>query len=253
MAHSVRIGIIGCGSVMQDGYLPIARDLQARGARRRRVVCDSDPGRAALLQMPGQPTFTIDDHAVLADGAVELAPTPSGLPCVDRGSALRPGLATASCPGRQLGGVCTVALAARSPGFLIVAPHIVLSPTYQQIGRFLRQGTIGTVVAARAGRPRLEPLALPGWRRRATLRPRGIQRRRPDRLARPGSAAAACRSRPRTTPCCGSTSAMPRLPASPATLPFSSIAMQRLMSCMARTERSGCRAMIGRRAASIAG
>ncbi len=44
--------------------------------------------------------------------------------------------------------MCTVALAARSPGFLIVAPHIILSPTYQQIGRFLRQGTIGTVVAA---------------------------------------------------------------------------------------------------------
>jgi predicted dehydrogenase len=76
MAHSVRIGIIGCGSVMQDGYLPIARDLQARGARRRRVVCDSDPGRAALLQMPGQPTFTTDDHAVLADGAVELVLPP---------------------------------------------------------------------------------------------------------------------------------------------------------------------------------
>jgi len=154
MAHPVRIGIIGCGSVMQDGYLPIARDLQARGLAELRVVCDSDPGRAALLQLPGQPAFTTDYQAVLDDDAVELVLvlTPPDSHASIAADALRHGkhVLLEKPMALSLGEAADlVTLAARSPGFLIVAPHIILSPTYQQIGRFLRQGMIGTVVAAR--------------------------------------------------------------------------------------------------------
>src|SRR5262245_38305761 len=49
MPRSVRIGFIGCGSVMQDGYLPIARDLHAHGLVELRVACDTDPTRALLV------------------------------------------------------------------------------------------------------------------------------------------------------------------------------------------------------------
>jgi predicted dehydrogenase len=43
-----------------------------------------------------------------------------------------------------------VALARRSPGHLLCAPFVLLSPTYQIIGQRLQQGAIGRVLSARA-------------------------------------------------------------------------------------------------------
>jgi predicted dehydrogenase len=42
-----------------------------------------------------------------------------------------------------------VELARHSPGCLVCAPHVVLSPTYQAIWQRLQQGAIGKVLSAR--------------------------------------------------------------------------------------------------------
>jgi predicted dehydrogenase len=42
-----------------------------------------------------------------------------------------------------------VELAKRSPGYLLCAPHVVLSPTYQAMWRHIRRGDIGKVLSAR--------------------------------------------------------------------------------------------------------
>jgi predicted dehydrogenase len=43
-----------------------------------------------------------------------------------------------------------VALARQSPGLLLPAPHVVLSPTYQALWRHLHEGSIGRPLSARA-------------------------------------------------------------------------------------------------------
>jgi predicted dehydrogenase len=52
-----------------------------------------------------------------------------------------------------------VELAKRSPGYLVCAPHVILSPTYQIIGARLKRGDIGKVLSARA----LYGWAGPSW------------------------------------------------------------------------------------------
>lgn len=154
MTHPVRIGLVGCGSVMQDGYLPIARDLQERGLAELRVACDTDPARASLTQQLGIPAFTTDYRAVLADSDIDLVLvlTPPAFHAPVATAALQAGkhVLVEKPMGLSLpDAAALVALAARSPGVLLAAPHIILSPTYQRIGSQLRQGEIGTVFAAR--------------------------------------------------------------------------------------------------------
>ncbi len=72
MPSPVRIGVIGCGSVLQDGYLPIANDLQAHGLTEVRIACDTNPERALLTQQLGIPAFTTDYRTVVAANDVDL-------------------------------------------------------------------------------------------------------------------------------------------------------------------------------------
>jgi len=154
MTRPVRIGFIGCGSVMQDGYLPIARDLHARGLAELRVACDTDPGHAARIQHLGLPAFTTDYRAVLADDAVDLVLvlTPPAFHAPLAAAALHSGkhvLLEKPMALSLVDAAALVSLASHSPGILLTAPHIILSPTYQQIGWHLHQGAIGTVFTAR--------------------------------------------------------------------------------------------------------
>jgi predicted dehydrogenase len=43
-----------------------------------------------------------------------------------------------------------VELAKRSPGYLVCAPYVILSPTFQTIGRRVRRGDVGKIFSARA-------------------------------------------------------------------------------------------------------
>ena len=112
-------------------------------------------------------------------------------------------------------------LATESPGHLVCAPHILLSPTYRAVHAHVQNGDIGRLLLARArygwSGPDWGALVLRARRRRA-LRPRRLQRHRAVRLLRPGAARhgdggrrdrrarrrgrGRCASRPRTTRTC---------------------------------------------------
>lgn len=154
MTNPVRIGIIGCGSVLQGGYLPIAQDLQARGLAEVRMACDALPACALLVERLGIPRFTTDYQQVInapdVDLVLVLTPPAFHYPVAE--AALKAGkhvlvekpLALSLAEAAQL-----VTLARQSPGILLPAPHIILSQTYQQIGQRLQRGEIGAVYSAR--------------------------------------------------------------------------------------------------------
>jgi predicted dehydrogenase len=123
----IRVGVIGSGSVAQK-YIP---HMQRMNIPRQRVdiavVCDPverqwDDAR----QRYGLDTFTPDYRDVLADPEIDLVLVLTSM--------------------QQHG---EIALAERSSGYLVCAPHVVLSPTYQAIWQRLQQGAIGTVLSAR--------------------------------------------------------------------------------------------------------
>ncbi|HMO59192.1 MAG TPA: Gfo/Idh/MocA family oxidoreductase [Roseiflexaceae bacterium] len=154
MNQPVRIGIVGCGSVMQDGYMPIVRDLQASGLAECRMACDAAADRRAVAEGCGIPAFTTDYQHLInaADIDLVLVLTPPAFHYPIAAAALAAGkhvlvekpMALAIADAGRL-----VQQAARSQGWLLAAPHIILSPTYRAIGRRLRRGEIGTVFSAR--------------------------------------------------------------------------------------------------------
>ncbi len=50
MSASVTIGVIGCGSVAQNAYLPLVVNLRSQGKVAEIVGCDVDPQRLEDVQ-----------------------------------------------------------------------------------------------------------------------------------------------------------------------------------------------------------
>lgn len=155
MVRPVRIGVIGCGSVMRNGYMPIAQELRAEGLAEVRIACDVNATLAATIREQfAIPRFTTDYQEVLASEDVDLvlvltAPSAHGAIAQAALTAGKHVLVEKPMALDLASAAALVALAERSPGLLLPAPHIILSPTYQQIGRHLRAGDIGTVFSAR--------------------------------------------------------------------------------------------------------
>ena len=151
----VRVGVIGCGSV-SGVYLPRLQQLQAQGVRAELVAaCDRDPSRREVVrERYGVERFTTDYRELLADPEVDLVLVLTSMQ--EHGEITRAALEAAKHvlvekpmamtleEGRQI-----VALAKTSPGYLLCAPHVVLSPTYQAIWRRVQAGDIGRVLTAR--------------------------------------------------------------------------------------------------------
>ncbi|MBK8798347.1 MAG: Gfo/Idh/MocA family oxidoreductase [Anaerolineales bacterium] len=83
----------------------------------------------------------------------------------------------------------TLEVARRSKGFLVPAPHVMLSPTYQKMWRHIHNGDIGAPYLARAfynwAQAKLGQVVLrAGWR--LDVRPRRLQHRESDRLSGAG-------------------------------------------------------------------
>jgi predicted dehydrogenase len=152
----VRVGIIGCGSVMQGPYMAQLERLRGRGEAEAVIACDLDAGRRALVQGRFRiPTFTTDPDEVIGHEAVDLVLVLTSIAAHGSlaAAALRAGkhvlvekpMATDLTAGREL-----LDLARAHDRLLVCAPHIVLSPTYQAIWRLVRTGAIGRPQAARA-------------------------------------------------------------------------------------------------------
>ena len=155
MTRPVRIGMVGCGSVMREGYMPIAQQLRAEGLAEVCIACDTNPAlEAAMVDRFAIPRFTTDYRTLLAAADIDLVvvlTSPAYHEPIAR-AALATGkhvLVEKPLALDLTAAAALVELAAQSPGFLLPAPHILLSPTYQHSGRHLRAGDIGTVFSAR--------------------------------------------------------------------------------------------------------
>ena len=153
----LRIGIVGCGSVMQYPYTRQIRRMMANNAN---IVvtraCDIVPEREAVVheRFPDA-VFSTDYRTVVEAADVDLVLVLTAMPVHGSISkaALQHGkhvlvekpMATTLEEGAEL-----VALARRGPAKLHPAPHVVLSPTFQAIWRRIQRGDIGQVLQARA-------------------------------------------------------------------------------------------------------
>ncbi|HWQ15432.1 MAG TPA: Gfo/Idh/MocA family oxidoreductase [Roseiflexaceae bacterium] len=153
----VRIGIVGCGSVMRGPYTNQIRRMQARGmnvqvTRACDVVADRE---GTVRERFGEIPFSTDYRAVVeaddvdlvlvltamqAHGQIAKAALQAGKHCL-----VEKPMAPTLEEGAEL-----LALAQRSEAILHPAPHVLLSPTYQTMWRRIHRGDIGQVLQARA-------------------------------------------------------------------------------------------------------
>ena len=150
---SFRIGIIGCGNVL-DAYIPQCAKLRQRGLAELTVACGRAHQRDRALGL-GVPAFTTHEGDVLDSPDVDIVLILASMPeharltrlALDAGKhvLLEKPLATNLSDAADL-----VALAKQSKGHLVCAPFTLLSPTFQTIRRRVQAGDIGKVCSARA-------------------------------------------------------------------------------------------------------
>lgn len=156
MSQPVRIGAVGCGSVMQGSYMPHAMSLRTRGLVELVAACDVDGSKEAQVREKfGFSHFSTDYREVVEHPDVDLVLVLTSMP--QHGpiakAALQAGkhvivekpMAVTLEEAAEL-----VEIAKTSPGYLLPAPHVVLSDTFQAIWKRVRRGDVGKVLSARA-------------------------------------------------------------------------------------------------------
>jgi predicted dehydrogenase len=152
----VRIGVIGCGSVGRWSYMPRVHDLNLRGKRAEMVIaCDVDPALVRESQdLYGIPEGTTDYQEVIHHPEVDLVLVLTSMPLhgvITKAALLagkhvlveKPMAMTLEEAGEIL------EIAKTSPGILVCAPHVVLSPTYRELWKTIHRGDIGEIHLAR--------------------------------------------------------------------------------------------------------
>jgi len=160
----VRIGVVGCGSVMQS-YLAHAERL--RGLVEVVAACDVIESRRQVMSERYRVSkFSTDYGDVVQAEDVDLVLVLTSIP--EHGPVARAALEAGKHVLVEKPMAVTleeaaelVELAKTSRGYLLCAPHVILSPTYQIIARRIRRGDIGQVFSARA----LYGWAGPDWGR----------------------------------------------------------------------------------------
>src|SRR5437667_7582996 len=152
-SQPTRIGIIGCGNVL-EAYMPQCDKLRTRRLANVTIACGREAQRDHALEL-GIPRFTTEENEVLRSDDVDLVIVLTSMPEHARlaGAALRAGkhvlvekpLATNLNDARSL-----LALTSEHQRHLVCAPFSILSPTFQTISARIRQGDIGKPCLARA-------------------------------------------------------------------------------------------------------
>ncbi len=155
MTQPVRIGLIGSGSV-SGPYMKVAEPLKWQSKAQVVVACDVNEARRDFVRTQyGIERFTTRYQDVLAMDDVDLVVIITSMPY--HGEITRAALAAGkhvlvekpmSTQLKEAAEI--VAMAKDSPGFLIPAPHVVLSKTFQTISKRVQNGDIGKVYLARA-------------------------------------------------------------------------------------------------------
>jgi len=149
----IRLGIIGCGSVL-EAYTPQCAKLRARGLAELVIGCGREGQRKRALAL-GVPRFTTEPSEVLMSNEVDIVIVLTSMREHAKlaSDALKAGkhvlvekpLATNLSEAREL-----VALAKQQRRYLICAPFTMLSPTFQTMSSRIRRGEIGKPCLARA-------------------------------------------------------------------------------------------------------
>jgi predicted dehydrogenase len=155
MTQPVRVGIVGAGDVL-SAYMAIGERLQHQGLIHVAGVCAKTTSRAEAVRATyGIEWFTTDYQALIQSAEIDLVLVLS--PAQTHGeiarAALEAGkhvlvekpLAPSLAEAAEL-----VELSRRSAGYLICAPFVLLSPTYQAMWRHVQQGDVGHLQSARA-------------------------------------------------------------------------------------------------------
>jgi predicted dehydrogenase len=153
----VRIGIVGCGSVMQYPYTRqirrmLANDYNIAVTRAADVLAERE---TAVQQRFGDIPFSTDYRSVTEADDVDLVLVLTSIPAHGpvAKAALQAGkhvLVEKTMAATLEEASELVELSRSSPGLLLPAPHVILSPTYQAIWRHVRRGDIGQPLQARA-------------------------------------------------------------------------------------------------------
>lgn len=151
----VRIGVVGCGSVLR-AYGSLIQALRFEQAADIVAVCDVDEAKAeAARKLWPDAAACTDYRDVVTSPLVDLVLVLTAMPAHGEiaGAALASGkhvlvekpMSTALNGAQQL-----LDTARDADGILVCAPHIVLSPTFRTIAKRIRAGDIGRVLLARA-------------------------------------------------------------------------------------------------------
>jgi predicted dehydrogenase len=151
----VRIGAVGCGDALRNRYMPVVERLKMRGLAEVAMTCDHGPAkRQVMADEFGITNFTTEWQAVVESDHVDLVIITT--PMREHGHVARAALAAGKHVMVEKPMAVTleeaaelVRLARESPGYLLSAPFVVLSPTYIAMGRHLQRGDIGPVFLAR--------------------------------------------------------------------------------------------------------
>ena len=154
---AIRIGVLGLGSVFYGPYMGMIERLAAAGRARVTAVYDIDEGkrRAAGLRLGVDPGLTAPE-AVIESDDVDLVLVLTSMNVHGRARARGARAPASTCSSRSRWRRRwrrprrSCELAAESPGHLICAPHIVLSPTYRAVHAHVQNGDIGRLLLARA-------------------------------------------------------------------------------------------------------
>ncbi|MDX6536359.1 MAG: hypothetical protein QOD37_700 [Gaiellales bacterium] len=153
---AIRIGVLGLGSVFYGPYMGMLERLAASGRARVTAVYDIDEGkrRAAGARLDLDPGLA-GPEAVIGSDEVDVVLVLTSMnehgPLATR--ALEAGkhvLVEKPMASSLEAAAALMQLAAESPGHLICAPHILLSPTYRAVVRRVEAGEIGPLLLARA-------------------------------------------------------------------------------------------------------
>jgi predicted dehydrogenase len=152
---TVRLGVVGCGSVFWTPYMSLIERLRGQGRVEVTAVYDSDPAkrRMAAERLDLSPDLP-DDVSVCRHPDVDVvlvltSMTEHGrlaLEALEAGKhvLVEKPVATSLAEAERV-----LAAAEAAPGHLLCAPHIVLSPTYRAMHARVRAGEIGGLLTAR--------------------------------------------------------------------------------------------------------
>ncbi len=155
MQKPVRIGIIGCGDVM-TAYMFQAQQLRSRDMVEVVYACDQRQDKEPLMREHYRvPRFSTDFRQLLAFEGVDLVLVLTSMPThgLLASAALQAGkhvLVEKPMAVSLEEAAGLVKLTKASPGYLVCAPYVILSPTYQIMGKRIQDGDIGKVLTARA-------------------------------------------------------------------------------------------------------